>query len=64
MLEENARLKYEGQMSYVREEGEENSKIEVIKNMIKEGSDYNFVSKVTGKTLEEIKEIENSITEE
>lgn len=69
MLEENARLKYEGQMSYAREEGieegieqgEENSKIEVIKNMLVEGSDYVFISKVTGKTVEEIKEIENSI---
>ena len=29
--------------------------------MLAEGTDYNFISKITGKTLEEIKEIEDSI---
>lgn len=77
ILEENARLKYEGQMSYAREEGidegikkgieqgieqgEENSKIEVIKNMLSKGYDYYTILDITGKTIEEIKEIENSI---
>jgi len=77
MVEENARLKQEGQMAYAREEGmaqgikkgrkegrkegaEEKNK-EVIVNMLKEKVDYNFISKVTGKTIEEIKEIEESI---
>ena len=67
MIEENARLKHEGQMAYAREEGlrqgiergikqgaKENKK-EVIINMLAEGTDYNFISKITGKTLEEIK---------
>ena len=73
MIEENARLKHEGQMAYAKEEGmaqgikegrkegaEEKNK-EVIVNMLKEKTDYNFISKVTGKTIEEIKEIEDNI---
>ncbi len=64
MLEENERLKNEGQLSYAREEGiEEGSKIkeiDLIKSMLTERVDYNIISKVTGKTVEEIKEIENS----
>ncbi len=63
MLEENERLKNEGQLSYAREEGEEKTRLEVIKNMLTERVDYNFISKVTGKTVEEIKAIENSIKE-
>ena len=31
--------------------------------MLDEGIDYDTISKVTGKTIEEIKEIENSIEE-
>ena len=77
MIEENARMKYEGQMAYAREEGmaqgikegieqgieqgSEKNKKEVIINMLKEKADYNFISKVTGKSIEEIKRIENSI---
>lgn len=73
MIEENARMKHEGQMAYAREEGmaqgiaegieqgSEKNKKEVIINMLKEKADYNFISKVTGKTIEEIKEIEESI---
>ena len=63
MLEENARLKYEGEMSYAREEGIEQGsnikELELIRNMLEEGTDYDFISRVTGKTVEEIKEIEN-----
>ena len=32
--------------------------------MLKEDADYNFISKVTGKTIDEIIEIENSIINE
>ena len=65
MLEENARMKHEGQMAYAREEGierglEEKNK-EIIINMLKKGYEYNEISDITGKTIEEIKEIENSI---
>lgn len=38
-------------------------KTELIRNMLDEGIDYDTISKVTGKTIEEIKEIENSIEE-
>ena len=34
ILEENARLKYEGQMSYAREEGIQEEKLATIKNML------------------------------
>ena len=65
MLEENARLKHAGPMSYAKEEGieqgaEEKNK-EVIINMLEEVTDYNFISRVTGKTIEEIKEIEKNM---
>ena len=43
------------------EEGIETNTTELIKNMIKENTDYNFISKITGKSIEEIKEIENSL---
>ena len=66
MLEENARLKYEGQMSYTREEGIEQGREEgaeeknreVIINMLNKGSTYEFISEVTNKTIEEIREID------
>ncbi len=57
ILEENARLKYEGQMSYAREEGIQEEKLETIKNMLKKGLDYQTISEVTGKTIPEIEEI-------
>lgn len=72
MLEENERLKQEGQMAYAREEGIKkgieqgieqgsNSKeLELIKNMLSKNYDYNSISEITGKTIEEIKEIENN----
>ena len=40
--------------------GEEKS-LEVIINMLKKKLDYNTISEVTGKTIEEIKEIEKDI---
>ena len=85
ILEENARLKYEGQMSYAREEGLKegiekgieqgiekgieqgiekgieqgnmSKELELIKNMLKKGLDYQTISEVTGKTIPEIEEI-------
>ena len=81
ILEENARLKYEGQMSYAREEGLKegiekgieqgiekgieqgnmSKELELIKNMLKKGLDYQTISEVTGKTISEIEEIARSI---
>ena len=76
MIEENARMAYEGEMSTARRDGRIEGMIEGIKegkkkgidkktneviiNMLKEGSDYSFISKVTGKTVEEIKKIQEA----
>ena len=68
MLEENARLKYKGEMAYAREEGLEegieNNKLEVIKNMLNKNIDYDTISDVTGKALDEIKLIEENLNKE
>lgn len=40
-------------------EGKEQSTIEVIRAMIKNNASYEFISNVTGKSIEEIKKIEN-----
>ena len=69
IMEENARLKYEGQMTYAREEGREQGKIEgkeegkleLIKNMLRRGDGYKSISEITNKSIEEIEEIANSI---
>ena len=77
IFEENARLKREQEMEFAIEdghkkgleqgikegikEGKEERDKEVIINMLQEKSDYNFISKITGKTVEEIKEIEKNI---
>ena len=42
------------------EEGIEQNKIEMIKNMLENKADYKFISKVSGKSIKEIKEIENN----
>ena len=84
MIEENARMAYEGEMSTARRDGRiegmiegikegkkkgiaqgikqgiNENKTEVIINMLKKDIDYYTISDVTGKTIEEIKEIENS----
>jgi len=44
----------------VSEEVKKENTNEIIKAMIENKADYNFISKVTGKTIEEIKEIENT----
>ena len=62
MWEEHYRLKEIDERNTAlqegREEGIEDNKKEVIINMLKEKSDYEFISKITGKTIDEIKEIE------
>ena len=40
------------------EQGSEDKTKEVVINMLREKSDYEFISKITGKTIDEIKEIE------
>ena len=42
-------------------EGAEEKSLEVIINMLKKKLDYDTISEVTGKTIEEIKEIESNI---
>ena len=42
-------------------EGAEEKSLEIIINMLKKKLDYNTISEVTGKTIEEIKEIEKDI---
>ena len=69
MWEEKDKLRYYNDLKASEEQGiekgieqgiEDKSK-EVVINLLNEGSDYNFISKISGKTLEEIKEIENDI---
>ena len=69
MWEENDKLRYYNDLKASEEQGiekgieqgiEDKSK-EVVINMLNEGSDYNFISKISGKTIKEIKEIENDI---
>ena len=43
------------------EQGMEGNKIDVVKKMLLNKLDYEIISNVTGKTIEEIKEIENKI---
>ena len=43
------------------EKGKEEEKTSIIKSMLNEKLDYEFISKITGKTIKEIKEIENNM---
>ena len=43
------------------EQGIEQNKLEMIQNMLENKADYEFISKVTGKTIEEIKKNKNKI---
>ncbi len=59
--------KKEGKIEGIQEvlqKGAEESKKEVIINMLRKKLDYDTISEVTGKTIEEIKEIEETIIEE
>ena len=58
MLEDNERWKIQGQMEVARDDGISVGKMEIIQNMLREKANYEFISKVTGKTVEEIKDIE------
>ena len=61
MWEEHYRLKEIDERNTAlqegREEGIEDNKKEVIINMLKKEIDYNVISEITGKTIDEIKEI-------
>ena len=65
MVLEKAKMVYDSDIAYAKKEGLdlglEVNKLEVIKNMLKENTDYNFISKVTGKSVEEIKDIESNM---
>ena len=43
--------------------GKEESIIELIKNMLVKGTDYEYISEITGKTIDEIIEIASAIEE-
>ena len=65
----NDKLRYQSDLAYAKEQGieqgiekgiEDRNK-EVIISMLKKNTDYDYISDVTGKTIEEIKEIEKTI---
>ena len=68
MIEDNSRWYIEEMLdngyNKGREEGIEEEKIKMIKNMLMENSNYKYISKISGKTIEEIKEIEENMKEE
>ena len=57
----NDKLRYQSDLAYAKEQGIEDRNKEVIISMLKEKINYEIISKVTGKTIEEIKEIEKTI---
>ena len=65
MLEENARLSFEGEINTARREGIEEGAIskerELIISMLKKKMDYETISDITGKSTQAIKEIEREI---
>lgn len=65
MWEENDKLRYYNDLETSKEQGieqgiEDKSK-EVVINMLNKNMDYETISEISGKTIEEIKEIENDI---
>ena len=72
LAREFSKLKEVNQLYHAREEGHKlgqaegasSKELEVIKNMLKKSIDYSTISEVTGKTIEEIKEIENILVDE
>lgn len=61
MVEDNARMKFENQISTAWLDGREEKTLEVIKNMLNKNMDYNTISEITGKSIEEVKKIEKNI---
>ena len=76
IVEDNLRWKFEeqeyngyqkGKLEGIEQgklEGIESNKIEMIKNLLLQDINYNIISSASGKTIEEIKEIENNMKEE
>ena len=46
------------------EQGIKKEKVETVKKMINEGTDYVFIAKITGKTIKEIEEIARNMDKE
>ena len=61
MVLEKAKMVYNSDIAYAGEEGAEIKELEVIKNMLNKITDYEYISEITGKTVEEIKEIESNL---
>ena len=47
-----------------KKRGIESNTKEMIENMLKKNTDYEYISEISGKTIEEIKEIEENMKEE
>ena len=60
VADESARLAFADEKETAYCDGIEDNRREVIINMLKAKADYNFISQVTGKTIEEIKEYQKS----
>ena len=60
-LGRNERWKRESIENGLREESKEENTISIIKSMLNKKTDYKFISEITGKTIKEIKEIENNM---
>ena len=61
MLEENARLSFEGEINTARREGSDSKEKELIISMLKKKMDYETISDITGKSTQAIKEIEREV---
>ena len=61
MWEENDKLRYYNDLEASKEQGIEDKSKEVVINMLNKNMDYETISEISGKTIEEIKEIENDI---
>ena len=80
MIEDNTKWAMESEKRHEREEGIAEGiaegkaegiaegafqkELDLIKNMLKEKTDYKYISKISGKTIEEIKAIEKTMREE
>jgi len=60
-LDELAKHKARCQRDYAKKEGIEDTKVELVKNMLINKLEYNVISNISGKTIDEIKVIENSM---
>ena len=71
MVEDNNRLREANILNTAIEDGieqgielgAESKELEVIKKMLNKNTDYEYISEITGKSIDEIKEIHSNLTE-